>query len=80
MQYPDRLLEVTHSIHFNPNCPKPFQLHLLAPGFAMLDNITVQARTNDILGYGETIEEAAESALAEQDRLRREYRAKSRAA
>lgn len=59
--YLDKISELTFSVHHNPNCASPFQVHLIAPGNACLDNITGE-KTKDITGHGQTLEAAARDA------------------
>ncbi len=55
------LREHTYAIEHNPNCPKPYLVRLVgAPG--MLDGKPVR-ETEDHLGYGTTLKEAAVEAL-----------------
>ena len=79
---PRWLLKQTFAIQYNPNCPSPFLVRLVRPGTGGLDykqhmsfqhsgdEKLTESVTHDILGYGQTIEEAAKVALAEQKRIR----------
>ena len=66
---PKELKEQTFSVHHNPNCPSPFEVRLLGPKFAVLDNFPrggKYEKTKDICGYGKTLEAAARDALKKQ--------------
>lgn len=64
---PPWLLEKTFVIQHNPNCPKPFLVRLVCPGTGKLDLLPYYAIgneqiTKDALGFGHSVEEAAEAA------------------
>jgi hypothetical protein len=65
---PGWLLDVTHSVHYNPNCACPFQVRLVNPKLGRLDNIT-HGETKDIEGFGKTLAEAATNALTRRNML-----------
>lgn len=57
---PDWLLAKTFAVQHNPNCPKPFLVRL--PGKSAALDMLPYDKTGDILGFGDTLREAAESA------------------
>ena len=59
--YYEKICEKTFSGHHNPNCASPFQVRLIGPRGARLDNMQ-DATSRDICGYGKTLEEAAKNA------------------
>ncbi|MBT6691080.1 hypothetical protein HOB10_01960 [Candidatus Parcubacteria bacterium] len=59
--YTRKLRDITYSVHHSPNCPSPFQVRLIGHGMAILDNLHRRS-TKDILGYGQSIEDAARDA------------------
>jgi len=58
---PEELDELTYMIEHNPNCPMPFLVRL--PGKAGRIDRKAADETEDILGYGKTLEIAAHAAL-----------------
>lgn len=64
-QIPDWLLQKTFAVQHNPNCPSMFCVRLVGRGTGSLD-YEIPSVTKDALGYGKTIEEAAENARSEQ--------------
>jgi len=66
----ERLNQLTYAVQHNPNCPQPFLVRLPGWGCASLDLLQapfwprLPGHTSDLLGYGQTLEEAAEKALA----------------
>jgi hypothetical protein len=85
----DALKDQTYMVRHNPNCPKAFEVRLSGLGllakFEWLGTISAQygrhqPATRDDVGYGDTLEEAAENALsARNDRLERTLYAPQRA-
>lgn len=59
--YVEKLRSVTFSVHHNPSCPSPFQVRLTGESTGRLDNLHCK-ETKDILGHGQTFEEAAREA------------------
>ena len=55
-----KLSKLTYAIQHNPNCAKPFLVRLCGGG--ILDYRAPQY-TDDILGFGKTLEDAAVQAL-----------------
>ena len=55
--YPEWLLRVTHQIRYNPNCNKRFEVRLAGKGRGR-----IWTDERDRVGFGETLEEAAEEA------------------
>ena len=65
--YVEKLSKVTFSLHHSPCCPSPFQVRLIRKGSAELDNklgfpVFNPQTTHDIVGYGQTFEDAAKDA------------------
>ncbi len=74
MKIPDILLDKTFVIQYSPNCIKKVLVRLVAPGKGVLDlkqYFWKENRTADILGFGDTIEEAARIAIEEQNLMKR---------
>ncbi len=67
MEYPSELLNLTHCVEYSPNCHKKFMLRLVGRGQGALDK-KFKSETKDILGYGNTIQEAFEAAKAAYDK------------
>ena len=63
----DILKTLTYVLEHNPNCPSPFLVRLV--GSAGVIDFKAPGLTADILGYGNTFEEAAEQALAKTKQL-----------
>ncbi len=59
--YTEMLSTVTFSLHHNPNCSSPFQIRLVGPNTALLDNLH-PSKSRDIIGHGPTMEKAAQNA------------------
>lgn len=66
------LHKLTFAVQHNPNCPSPFLVRLVGHGRAVIDLkpyagfcLHRSTLTNDILGFGKTLEEAAEAAMAQ---------------
>jgi len=56
------LEKLTFVVEHNPKGPDPYLVRLIAPGEAFLDKAP-PGSTGDILGYGNSLEEAGASAL-----------------
>jgi hypothetical protein len=77
LDYPNWLLQRTFVVQYNPNCPSPFLVRLIRPGGGHLDlkpYISTHTKdepksdlTKDCLGFGLTLQEAAEEALKTQE-------------
>jgi len=63
--YPAGLLEVTHEVRFNPNCPDKFQVRLVGK------RGRIEGTSDDIVGYGATLQIAATMALAAKAKTQR---------
>lgn len=61
-----RLYKHTHAVKYSPNCPGKFLVHLVGPGKGALD-YKAHNETEDILGYGRTLAEAARKAFVQHD-------------
>lgn len=63
-EYFERIKRDAFSVHYHRGVNKgySFQLHLIGHSQGRLDNITNDTRTQDIIGYGDTLEEAAKAA------------------
>jgi hypothetical protein len=85
----DALKGLTYMVRHNPNCPKAFEVRLTGAGLlatvSWLGTISRQYGRNqpidnDDKGYGDTLEEAAENAIAaREERLERTMYAPQRA-
>ena len=63
MLIPDWLLKLTFRVEYSPNCSLPFLVRLVGKGRGMIDGLPyIGDKTDDALGFGATIEEAAEAA------------------
>lgn len=60
----ERLHRRTYVLRHSPNCAKPFEVRLTGRRAGMLD-LRLDGTTQDVLGYGFTMEEAAQNALDE---------------
>ena len=60
--YLEKLKEETFSVHHSPNCASPFQVRLIGKSQGRLDNNPHYSKTKDVLGFGQTLEEAARNA------------------
>lgn len=80
---PKWMLMKTFAVQHNPNCPSPFLVRLVRPGTGYLDfkqYISVGTHkdpsnailTHDILGFGTTLQEAAEAARTEWEKAKKE--------
>ena len=58
----DKIDQETYAVQHNPNYPRPFLVRLVGRSAGFLD-FKPQGETNDLLGYGQTLEEAAGEAL-----------------
>ena len=56
------LKKLTHAIEYSPNCPSKYLVRLVGNGQIILDN-RPPGKTDDILGYGKTLAQAAKAAL-----------------
>lgn len=65
MKIPDLLKEQTFQVEHNPNCPSPFKVRLVQYGRGCIDGTEL-----DAIGYGKTLEEAAERAVILRDVVR----------
>lgn len=61
---PTELLKMVRAINHNPNKQKKYEVRLVPPGKYRLDNCA-RCITNDIIGTGETLEEATQDAFQE---------------
>lgn len=68
-EYPNRLLEVTHAVRYNPNCPKCWEVRLVGPEGRIDGKVLPFSR--DVFGWGETLEEACDQAFRSRDVLRK---------
>lgn len=59
--YVERLREKTYAHNHCPSCPSPHEVRLVGERTGKLDHVRGSA-TKDIVGYGQTFEEAAENA------------------
>jgi hypothetical protein len=67
----DALKDRTYMVRHSPNCPKRFEVRLT--GMALLMSFADGPRRmqyRDVLGYGDTADEAAANALASEISLR----------
>lgn len=74
-EIPVWLPKKTFALQYNPNCPSPFLVRMVGKGKGCLDlkpyiSITVRGEpkeelTQDALGFGKTLTEAAEKARKE---------------
>lgn len=64
---PEWLLRVTHQVRYNPNCAKRFEVRLVGAG--VIDGKPAR-QSRDRIGYGDTLEEAAEEALCQASFIR----------
>jgi len=55
----------TYMVRHNPNCPKQFEVRLTGAGVSRLFPPYIKPPT-DFVGYGNTADEAAEEALAQE--------------
>lgn len=62
---PVEILESTHRLEYNPNCPSRYLVRLIRKGSGYLDGLP-EDQTKDVLGYGQTYNEAATKALHQQ--------------
>ena len=67
MNIPDWMLKKTFMIQHNPNCASPFLVRLVRPGKGRIDGLPYSGHsdtvmTKDILGFGDTLEEASREA------------------
>lgn len=59
----ERLRSFTFAVVHNPNCPMQYQVRLVGKKSALLDYKS-EPDTNDVCGYGHTMEEAAQNCWA----------------
>jgi len=59
--YVKKLNSVTFSVHHVPNCSDPFQVRLVGRSLGYIDNLQ-NSTSKDIIGHGQTMEEAAKEA------------------
>lgn len=64
----------TYVVEHNPNCPRPFLVRLVGFAKAHIDHLPPR-QTTDILGYGDTFEEAARVALDKKNAKKLEWNA-----
>ncbi len=58
----------THAIEYNPNCPMPYLVRLVGESQAMLDHLPPgHIKTKDVIGTGDTLEQAAAVAISKKD-------------
>ena len=67
MNIPDWMLKKTFMIQHNPNCASPFLVRLVRPGKGRIDGLPYSGHsdtvmTQDIIGFGDTLEEASREA------------------
>lgn len=55
------LLERTHVVEYNPNCPKPFMVRLCGKGRPRIDKLDPK-ESQDAIGYGRNLMEAVDEA------------------
>lgn len=67
MSVMNRLRRMTYVIQHSPNCSKPFLVRLVGRGAGTID-LKPPPWTNDVLGYGKTMERAARNALQEHEK------------
>ncbi|MBI2062249.1 MAG: hypothetical protein HYT64_00945 [Candidatus Yanofskybacteria bacterium] len=65
MEILERLNKETYVVEHSPNCPSPFLVRLVGPESGVIDK-KYYDETNDILGFGKTLEEAAQAAFTKQ--------------
>jgi len=58
--YLKKIKTQTFSMFYNPTCAKPYLIHLVNEDKLGLDNLNA-VETKDVLGYGQTMEEAAKN-------------------
>ena len=68
MRVMQELKKQTFAVQYNPNCPRPYLVRLIPKGFGKLDMrfygaFGIHGSTNDVLGFGNTLRQAAEKAL-----------------
>lgn len=61
----ERLNKETYIVQHNPNCPSPFLVRLVGPESGVID-LKYYDKTKDVLGFGKTLEEAAQAAFTQQ--------------
>lgn len=71
--YRDELDLLTYAVQYNPNCPQPFLVRLVGPGNGHID-YKPHNETGDILGFGQTLEQAARQAIRSLEIRRRQLR------
>ncbi len=65
MEILERLNKETYVVEHSPNCPSPFLVRLVGPESGVIDK-KYYDETKDILGFGKTLEEAAQAAFTKQ--------------
>ncbi|WP_415912235.1 hypothetical protein [Neptuniibacter sp. QD37_11] len=71
------LYKKTHTIAFHPHCPCPFQIRIMGIGKGKIDGLPFDD-TNDIMGYGRTMEEAARNVMLAYAEAEKRYAANFR--
>jgi hypothetical protein len=69
----ERLKETTYVVEHSPRCPKPYLVRLVGAEKGCIDKLP-RWKTADALGYGQTLDEAAEKAFEAQERQVAVYR------
>lgn len=69
----ERLNKTTYMVEHNPNCKRPFLVRLVGKNSVRIDK-KPENETNDILGLGKTIVEAAKNALNKKQEIKRRKR------
>lgn len=62
----EALKDRTYMVRHNPNCPKRFEVRLTGMGLLVSMIRGPQLQNGDAVGYGDTVDEAAADALAQQ--------------
>jgi hypothetical protein len=68
MTIQEKMAELTHVVEYNPNCHKRFKVRLCGSHYR-IDFLPDRA-SKDVIGYGDTFEEAAGAALSKSPRLK----------
>lgn len=66
------LYKLTHVVEYRPDCPSPFLVRL--PGITAIIDKKSYRETFDVLGFGQTLAEAARKAIAKKKRLKTSIR------
>lgn len=74
-----KLAKQTFAVQHNPNCRIPYLVRLIGVKNGSIDLTSYdtddsESKTNDILGFGKTLRQAAEKALRQQAKLYKKWR------